>query len=287
MPIGSSQVAPWARRSAALIGEPAAARPAHWRAASSPSYRSSKPAVARRSNDRASAGRRTSSPGCQRRACGRWTEAQPAPRSGRSSEAAKRSALDLDRVDVAVPGREAARRELDRRGQDRVARQPAMPRVGGAPGAHGAGRRDRARPDERQGRDAGARASAAASAAAGARPDPLSAVWRPVAASQMSQNASPPIPQPWGMTTPRTAFVAIAASTADPPARRTPSPAAVARWCGATTAPWRARARGAGTSGLSRDAVSIGPSLRRRRPGDGARRPAGCDACRWHPRRYA
>ena len=94
----------------------------------------------------------------------------------------------------------------------------------------------------------------AASAAAGARPDPFSAVCRPSAASQMSQNASPPIPQPLGMTTPSTAFVAIAASTADPPARSTPSPAAVARWWGATTAPCgrgqaaRARAAGRATS---------------------------------------
>src|SRR5258706_140234 len=65
----------------------------------------------------------------------------------------------------------------------------------------------------------------------------------------MSQNASPPMPQPLGMTTARTAFVAIAASTAEPPARSKPSPAAVARWWGATTAPWRPRARGAGTRG--------------------------------------
>ena len=88
---------------------------------------------------------------------------------------------------------------------------------------------------------------AAASAAAGARPEPLSASCRRVAASQMSQNASPPIPQALGRTTPRTAFVAIAASTAWPPARRIERPAAVARWCGATTAPWRPRASGTGT----------------------------------------
>ena len=82
-----------------------------------------------------------------------------------------------------------------------------------------------------------------------ARPEPLSASWPARAASQMSQKASPPIPQALGMTTPRTAFVAMAASIAFPPARRTPSPAAVARWCGATTAPWRPRAVGTGTSG--------------------------------------
>jgi hypothetical protein len=90
---------------------------------------------------------------------------------------------------------------------------------------------------------------APASAAAGARPDPLSAVWRPAAASQMSQNASPPMPQPLGMTTASAALVAMAASTAEPPARSTPRPAAVARWWGATTAPCRPRASGAGTSG--------------------------------------
>ena len=57
----------------------------------------------------------------------------------------------------------------------------------------------------------------AASAAAALRPEPLSAYWRASAASQTSQNASPPMPQPWGMTTPSTALVAIAASTALPP----------------------------------------------------------------------
>jgi hypothetical protein len=45
----------------------------------------------------------------------------------------------------------------------------------------------------------------------------------------MSQNASPPIPQPDGMTTASAAFVAIAASTAEPPAARIDRPAAVAR----------------------------------------------------------
>src|SRR4029079_2380489 len=59
---------------------------------------------------------------------------------------------------------------------------------------------------------------AAGSAIAGARPETLSAIWRPAAAYQMTQNASPPMPHAQGMTTPSTAFVAIAASTADPPA---------------------------------------------------------------------
>ncbi len=68
-----------------------------------------------------------------------------------------------------------------------------------------------------------------ASACEPARPDPLRAVCRPVAASQISQNASPPMPQPLGITTPSAAFVAIAASTAEPPARSTPRPASVAR----------------------------------------------------------
>ncbi len=60
-----------------------------------------------------------------------------------------------------------------------------------------------------------------ASACEPARPEPLRAACRPVAASQVSQKASPPIPQPLGMTTPSAAFVAIAASTAEPPARST------------------------------------------------------------------
>ena len=43
--------------------------------------------------------------------------------------------------------------------------------------------------------------------------------------------------------------MAIAASTAVPPARRIASPADVARWCGATTAPWDPLASAIGTSG--------------------------------------
>ncbi len=67
--------------------------------------------------------------------------------------------------------------------------------------------------------------SAAGSAAAPARPEPFSACCRRSAASQMSQNASPPMPQNSGPTTASAAFAAIAASTADPPARRIPRPA--------------------------------------------------------------
>ena len=64
---------------------------------------------------------------------------------------------------------------------------------------------------------------------AGERPDPLRATCSPAASSHTSQKASPPIPQPLGMTTPSTAFVAMAASTACPPAASTARPAAVAR----------------------------------------------------------
>src|SRR5450759_1578257 len=97
----------------------------------------------------------------------------------------------------------------------------------------------------------------------GARPDPLSATSRRDAASQISQKASPPMPQAFGITTPSTAFVATAASMAFPPARRTPSPAAVARWCGATTAPWRPRAVGTGTSGPVPASVTASREQRR------------------------
>ncbi len=45
----------------------------------------------------------------------------------------------------------------------------------------------------------------------------------------MSQNASPPMPQALPSTTARTAFVAMAASTALPPARRIERPASLAR----------------------------------------------------------
>ena len=86
-------------------------------------------------------------------------------------------------------------------------------------------------------------------ASAGARPDPFSAVSVREPASQISQNASPPNPHAWGITTARAAFVAIAASTAVPPERRMSRPVAVARWWGATTPPWRPRASDAGTSG--------------------------------------
>ena len=71
------------------------------------------------------------------------------------------------------------------------------------------------------------------SAVADARPEPFRAACRPAAWSQISQNASPPSPQPDGWTTASTAFVAIAASTAWPPARRTANPAAVVRLIGA------------------------------------------------------
>ncbi len=62
-----------------------------------------------------------------------------------------------------------------------------------------------------------------------ARPEPFSPTCSEAASSHTSQKASPPMPQPLGMTTPRTALVAIAASTACPPAASTLSPAAVAR----------------------------------------------------------
>ena len=54
-------------------------------------------------------------------------------------------------------------------------------------------------------------------------------------ASHTRANRSPPIPQPVGSTTPSTAFAAMAASTALPPARSTSSPACVASgWLVAT-----------------------------------------------------
>jgi hypothetical protein len=53
----------------------------------------------------------------------------------------------------------------------------------------------------------------------------------------MSQKASPPSPHMYPLTTARAAFVAMAASTALPPARSAPSPASVASACGDATAP--------------------------------------------------
>ena len=266
-PIGSSQVAPWARRSAAVIGEPAAARPALGAPRARPrTGRRSRRSRGAPANGRAPAGGRARPGASAGRAAG---GPRPSPRRGRAGRRGCRSVrAHLDRVDVAVPGREAARGELDRRREDRVARQPAMPRVGGAPGANRAGGRDRSGP--MSGNVACRRRASPRRRPRRARPDPLSAVWRPVAASQMSQNASPPIPQPWGMTTPSTAFVAIAASTADPPARSTPSPAAVARWWGATTAPCRPRGerqrgRAAARRGLHRARVYVAPARRNAR----------------------
>ena len=114
---------------------------------------------------------------------------------------------------------------------------------------------------------------------------------RPVAASQVSQNASPPMPQPLGMTTPSAALVAMAASTAEPPARRTESPASVARWCGATTAPRAPRTSGTGAHGRSplmpgrvaetthaaraTDVVLLAPQLREREQRDQQHRQGG------------
>lgn len=85
-------------------------------------------------------------------------------------------------------------------------------------------------------------------APAAERPLPLRATSGPPG-GQISQNASPPSPQEWLATTARAAFVAIAASTAPPPARRIARPASLASACGDTTAPWQPRAVIAGTSG--------------------------------------
>ena len=122
---------------------------------------------------------------------------------------------------------------------------------------------------------------ASASAAAGARPDPLSADWCCAGSSQMSQKASPPMPQPLGMTTPSAAFVAIAASTALPPARRIERPAAVARWWGATTAPWEPRASGTGVHGCPFVMSSLRSrrDQRIRRPSRARRHRAGAPPC--------
>jgi hypothetical protein len=69
----------------------------------------------------------------------------------------------------------------------------------------------------------------ASTCAAALLPEPLSATSVREDSTQTSQNASPPMPHALPMTTESTALVAIAASTAVPPARRTPRPAAVAR----------------------------------------------------------
>ena len=60
---------------------------------------------------------------------------------------------------------------------------------------------------------------------------------RPVFASKKSSISFPPKPDPYGSATPTAKEVAIAASTAFPPAWSTATPAATASGCAATTIP--------------------------------------------------
>ncbi len=72
----------------------------------------------------------------------------------------------------------------------------------------------------------------------GARPEPLSAVTRPVDASKCSAKQSPPMPVEHGSVTLSTAAMATAASAAVPPSSSTRRPARLARgWLEAVMPP--------------------------------------------------
>src|SRR5690606_13453256 len=73
-------------------------------------------------------------------------------------------------------------------------------------------------------------------AASGARSRPSIMTLLPSAARCSSQKPPPPMPEPYGSTTPRAALTATAASKALPPASRISRPAAVASGCAVTTA---------------------------------------------------
>ena len=218
------------------IGDPAAASPRAWRSAE----------LARRRSRRTR--RRRSARACRKRRQPDTLAGSPRP-TGRAVHpnkpafrpiACRTAARRLDRVDEAVPRREAAAAS-SMAGASRSAR-------GRRPNRAWASAQERTAPGTVIAADRGAASGLEAGRsqhgrdrrAADDRPDPLSASSRPAAASQISQNASPPIPQASPSTTARTALVAIAASTADPPARRIPRPASLARWCGATNGPVRA-----------------------------------------------
>ena len=185
-------------------------------------------------------------------------------------------------------------------GEDRVPRQPPEAGVGIAPRPDGARDRDRQRA-ALGGHRRPARAEAPPHRPRRRPPEPFSATCSPRAASQISQNASPPIPQPLGTTTPRTAFVAIAASTAEPPAQdvepgrrrqvvrrddravRPRGPAAPAsragrRSCGASSA------GSAGTSELVLVAAQLGQRQEGDAEQDGGRDEHPVDAARPRPR---
>ncbi len=73
----------------------------------------------------------------------------------------------------------------------------------------------------------------------GERPQALRPYSFLVFGSQTIANRSPPTPFAVGSMSPRQAFTAIAASTAEPPSRSTCSPACTASGCAAHTMPWR------------------------------------------------
>src|SRR5215468_4948040 len=83
-------------------------------------------------------------------------------------------------------------------------------------------------------------------------PAPQRAASRPAPASWISQKLSPPTPFMCGYTTAMVAAVAIAASSALPPARRAATPLAEASTCGEATMPRGARDSGQRVGGMGR-----------------------------------
>jgi hypothetical protein len=112
--------------------------------------------------------------------------------------------------------------------------------------------------------------NAATEAVEAAFPPPLRNLTAPLCPSWISQNASPPSPVMCGYTTAKTALAAIAASTAEPPARKMSTPALEASACGDVTIP-----RGASVTGRP-VRMSIGMSLTDQMPGGRAKPPNAC-----------
>ena len=134
-----------------MIADPAAARPLAWRSPSVAVVEVVKPGFGDPFEGRRE-GRQADPFGGPPGTPGRPVDLLEAgPRPDRLDDCRERP---LDGRDEAIPGREAVPGELDGRGEDRRAAQPAMPRVRIGPRADGAGNGDRERPAEREGSDA-------------------------------------------------------------------------------------------------------------------------------------
>ena len=181
-----------------VIGEPAAARPRAWPLAELALVERVEALVGERARGSpARAGRRTRSPGSPRPAV-RAHDLQEAGDPGRSPRRRRGAAASTASMKPSQAGK-PARASSIAGAEDRVratagpSRACASPHERTAPGTVIDSGPRSGIVVEARGRGAPRRRRAA-----GARPEPLSATCSPAAASQISQNASPPIPQPFG-----------------------------------------------------------------------------------------